>query len=171
MNHRSFCLTHFDTATEVSSPSPRDAGAGRGLGRGASQKSRASSPQPSPPLDGGKGVFRSAGLTAFFFAAAIFILPQSVFSAGSVTLREADEVIPTYKSGPPEPNPMFYFGRDSQGAEGRIYPYPLYDNLTNIRSEQSYHLIYLENEYVKIAIAPGIGGKLFSALDKAMAQL
>jgi tetratricopeptide (TPR) repeat protein len=81
-------------------------------------------------------------------------------------LREADEVIPTYKSGPPEPNPMFYFGRDSQGAEGRIYPYPLYDNLTNIRSEQSYHLIYLENEYVKIAIAPGIGGKLFSALDK-----
>ena len=77
-----------------------------------------------------------------------------------------DEVIPTYKSGPPEPNPMFYFGRDSQGAEGRIYPYPLYDNLTNVRGEQSYHLVYLENEYVKIAIAPEIGGKLFSAVDK-----
>src|SRR5208282_221836 len=104
-------------------------------------------------------------LAAIFSIATISLLPQSV-AADSVTLREADEVIPTYKSGPPEPNPMFYFGRDSQGAEGRIYPYPLYDNLTNVRSEQSYHLIYLENEYVKIAIAPEIGGKLLSALDK-----
>jgi len=104
-------------------------------------------------------------LTAIFSTAAVLLLPQRV-SADTVTLREMDEVIPTYKSGPPEPNPMFYFGRDSQGAEGRIYPYPLYDNLTNVRSEQSYHLIYLENEYVKIAVAPEIGGKLLSALDK-----
>jgi tetratricopeptide (TPR) repeat protein len=108
---------------------------------------------------------RSFSLAATFLAATVLLLPQTV-SADSVTLREADEVIPTYKSGPPEPNPMFYFGRDSQGAEGRIYPYPLYDNLTNVRSEQSYHLIYLENEYVKIAIAPEIGGRLLSALDK-----
>jgi len=61
---------------------------------------------------------------------------------------------------------MFYFGRDSQGAEGRIYPYPLYDNLTNRKSEQTYHLVYLENEYVRIGIAPELGGRLFSALDK-----
>ena len=88
-----------------------------------------------------------------FFVATFSCWPRIV-SADTVTLRETDEVIPTYKSGPPEPNPMFYFGRDSQGAEGRIYPYPLYDNLTNVRSEQTYHLVYLENEYVKIAIAP-----------------
>jgi hypothetical protein len=31
---------------------------------------------------------------------------------------------------------MFYFGRESQGAEGRIYPYPLYDNLTNQRGKK-----------------------------------
>jgi tetratricopeptide (TPR) repeat protein len=97
---------------------------------------------------------------------ATVLLPPPVFAADSVILRETDEVIPTYKSGPPEPNPMFYFGRDSQGAEGRIYPYPLYDNLTNIRSEQSYHLVYLENKYIKVGIAPEIGGKLFSAVDK-----
>jgi hypothetical protein len=61
---------------------------------------------------------------------------------------------------------MFYFGRESQGAEGRIYPYPLYDNLTNRRGEQTYRLVYLENEYVKIGILPEIGGRLFSAVDK-----
>ena len=95
-----------------------------------------------------------------------FVVFSFTAFAAPVKLWEQDEIIPTYKSGPPEPNPMFYFGRDSQGAEGRTYPYPLYDNLTNVRSEQSYHLIYLENEYVKIAIAPEIGGRLFSALDK-----
>jgi tetratricopeptide (TPR) repeat protein len=108
---------------------------------------------------------RSFFLAAIFSTATVSLLPQTV-SADTVTLREMDEVIPTYLSGPPEPNPMFYFGRDSQGAEGRIYPYPLYDNLTNVRGEQTYHLIYLENEYVKIAIAPEIGGKLLSAVDK-----
>ena len=87
-------------------------------------------------------------------------------AAAPVVLSEADEVIPTYPSLPPDPNPMFYFGRQSQGAEGRIYPYPLYDNLTNEKSAQTYHLVYLENEYVKIGILPEIGGRLFSAVDK-----
>ena len=108
---------------------------------------------------------KSAIHTTLIFAATTLFLPQTG-SADTVTLRETDEVIPTYKSGPPEPNPMFYFGRDSQGAEGRIYPYPLYDNLTNVRGEQSYHLVYLENKYIKVGIAPEIGGKLFSAVDK-----
>jgi hypothetical protein len=92
--------------------------------------------------------------------------PHTASAAAGVKVYERDEVIPTYLSGPPDPNPMFYFRRESQGAEGRIYPYPLYDNLTNKRGEKSYHLVYLENEYVKIAIAPEIGGRLLSALDK-----
>jgi tetratricopeptide (TPR) repeat protein len=87
-------------------------------------------------------------------------------AAAPVVLTETDETIPTYLSGPPDPDPMFYFGRASQGAEGRIYPYPLYDNLTNVKGSATYHLIYLENEYVKVGILPEIGGKLFSAVDK-----
>ena len=93
------------------------------------------------------------------------LVPASAFAA-SVTVTEVDETIPTYLSGPPDPNPMFYFGAVSQGAEGRVYPYPLYNNLTNRKADQTYRLVYLENEYVKIGIAPGIGGRLFSALDK-----
>src|SRR4051812_43666043 len=93
----------------------------------------------------------------FFF---LFVGAALQAAPAPVTLREVDEVIPTYLSGPPDPNPMFYFGRQSQGAEGRIYPYPLYDNLTNLKGEQTYHLIYLENEFVKISVAPEIGGRL-----------
>jgi len=88
------------------------------------------------------------------------------YGQSAVTVQEKEEQIPTYLSGPPEPNPMFFFGRGTQGAEQRIYPYPLYDNLTNKKGEQSYHVIYLENEYVRIGVIPELGGKLFSALDK-----
>src|ERR1700722_18021969 len=104
---------------------------------------------------------------AFLIAAATAAFAAPLASAAApVVLTEADETIPTYLSGPPHPDPMFYFGRQSQGAEGRIYPYPLYDNLTNQKGEQTYHIVYLENEYVKVGIVPEIGGKLFSAVDK-----
>ncbi len=97
----------------------------------------------------------------------ILLIPFSQsWSQSTITVSEADVNIPTYLSAAPDPSPMFFFGRGTQGAEQRIYPYPLYDNLTNKKSDKSYHLVYLENEYVKISIAPELGGRLFSALDK-----
>jgi len=96
----------------------------------------------------------------------ILILPQITLGQSPVTIREVDEVIPTYLAGPPDPNPMFFFGKGSQGAEGRIYPYPLYDNLTNKKSEKTYRVVYLENEFIKVGIMPEIGGRVISAIDK-----
>ena len=85
---------------------------------------------------------------------------------GSVGVWEERVIIPTYLTGDPDPNPMFYFGRAYQGAEGRVYPYPLYDKLTGIKKEKEYNMVYLENEYIKIGILPEIGGRIFSAVDK-----
>jgi len=84
-----------------------------------------------------------------------------------VEVREADLVLPTYVAGDPEPNPMFYFGRASQGAEGRVYPYPLYDTLTDRKEDRTYRIVYLENEYVRIGILPEIGGRIFEGVDKS----
>ena len=83
-----------------------------------------------------------------------------------VRMWEQDIVIPTYIVGDPEPNPMFYFGRASQGAEGRIYPYPLYDRLTGNKQDKTYKMVYLENEYVRIGVLPEIGGRIFEGVDK-----
>ena len=94
------------------------------------------------------------------------IICLSIPALASVKVWEQDEVIPTYAAGDPEPNPMFYFGRMSQGAEGRTYPYPLFDTLTGEKVDKTYRLVYLENEYLKIAITPEMGGRLFSGLDK-----
>jgi tetratricopeptide (TPR) repeat protein len=87
--------------------------------------------------------------------------------AGSgVKVTEEKVTIPTYLIGEPDPNPEFYFGGDSQGAQHRIYPYPAYDNLTTEKKDKTYTMVYLENEYVKIGILPEIGGKVFEAIDK-----
>ncbi len=110
---------------------------------------------------------RSLALRLVARAWVIVPLALNAAGAGAVKVSEQNIVIPTYLAGDPEPNPMFYFGRQSQGAEGRVYPYPLYDTLTNIKSNKTYRIVYLENEYVRIGVLPEIGGRLFEAVDKS----
>jgi len=65
----------------------------------------------------------------------------------SVLLRQGHRrkiAIPTYLLGEPDPNPQFYFGGQSQGAQHRIYPYPAYDNLTTEKQSKTYTMVYLE---------------------------
>jgi len=84
----------------------------------------------------------------------------------AVKVWETNIVIPTYLVGAPEPNPMFYFGRQSQGAQAPVYPYPMYDVLTGKKADKTYKIVYLENEYLRIGILPEIGGRIFEGLDK-----
>ncbi|MDP9174959.1 MAG: DUF5107 domain-containing protein [Planctomycetota bacterium] len=94
-------------------------------------------------------------------------LASPILTAGEpVKVTEENVVIPTYRVGDPDPNPQFYFGGSSQGAQHRIYPYPMYDKLTTEKVNKSYKMVYLENEYIKIGILPEIGGKIFEAIDK-----
>ena len=86
--------------------------------------------------------------------------------AAAVKVWEEQIVIPTYLAGAPEPNPIFHLGRNSQGAQGRVYPYPLYDILTHQKVDKSYTIVYLENEYIRIGILPEIGGRIFEGVDK-----
>ena len=99
----------------------------------------------------------------------VFILFSiRAFAADPVSVKVWEEktVIPTYLAGDPEPNPMFFFGRSSQGAQGPIYPYPFYDRLTGQRVEKTYTMVYLENEYIRIGVLPEIGGRIFEGVDK-----
>ena len=92
--------------------------------------------------------------------------PAQEATQSTVRIWEEALVIPTYEVGPPDRNPRFYAGRAYQGAQGRVYPYPMYDVLTDTRREETYNALYLENEYVKICVLPELGGRLFSAVDK-----
>lgn len=105
---------------------------------------------------------RNTLLIASFFSA--FVCGQA---QQSVVLEERTLVIPTYQVAPPDVNPFFYAGRAYQGAQGHVYPYPMYDVLTDNRTNQNYKAVYLENEYTELCVMPELGGRILSALDKA----
>ena len=97
------------------------------------------------------------------------LLPSSMLWAQAQTpvhIWEAPLTLPTYEIGPPKQSPMFFAGRIYQGAAGKIYPYPLYDTILDVRGDKTYHADFLENQYVKISVLPELGGRVFSAADK-----
>lgn len=97
--------------------------------------------------------------------AAVVLLCASAASA-EVTVTEQKVTIPTYVTGPPDVNPFFYTGRTYQGAKGMVYPYPMYDKLTDVKENRPYTEVCLENEYVKVCVLPELGGRIFEAVDK-----
>ncbi|QOY91092.1 DUF5107 domain-containing protein [Paludibaculum fermentans] len=97
-------------------------------------------------------------------AAVILLLCSSALA--QVTVTELKVNIPTYVAGPPDVNPFFYTGRTYQGAKGLVYPYPMYDSLTDVKQDKSYTEVCLENEYVKVCVLPELGGRIFEAVDK-----
>lgn len=83
-----------------------------------------------------------------------------------IEVTERNTVIPTYEVLDADPNPIFFNGRRYQGAQGRVYPYPLLHNLTSNKIDQSYREVILENEHVKVSFLPELGGRVYYARDK-----
>lgn len=102
----------------------------------------------------------------FFIAGLSLLFSVSSIVAQTVKVTEKPLVLPTYEIGAPDVNPIFFTGRVYQGAQGHIYPYPLYDVLTDKKIDKSYDAIYLDNEYVNVCVLPEIGGRILSATDK-----
>lgn len=96
---------------------------------------------------------------------ALFLFLGVPSKAQQVKMAVEKETIPTYQIGAPEINPIFFTGRVYQGAEGYIYPYPLYDVMTDKVVDQTYEIVKLGNEYINLGILPEIGGRIFQAED------
>ncbi|HZQ07975.1 MAG TPA: DUF5107 domain-containing protein [Anaerolineae bacterium] len=75
-------------------------------------------------------------------------------------------IIPTYKIGAPDKNPMFLEKRVYQGSSGVVYPHPIIDRVFDEKYEKEYTALFLENRYLKIMVLPEIGGRVQMALDK-----
>lgn len=110
----------------------------------------------------GRCFFLMAGIIVFLFSEPARSWPDNQ----AVSVRRETLTIPTYLTGPPERNPMFYFGRAYQGAKGPVYPYPFLDILTDERVDKAYTALILENDYVRYCVLPEIGGRIFEAVDK-----
>ncbi|MBN1815803.1 MAG: DUF5107 domain-containing protein [Sedimentisphaerales bacterium] len=97
---------------------------------------------------------------------AFCVFPLEAQDESTVRIWREPLSIPSYGVAEPDDNPRFYTGRGYQGAQGRVYPYPMSDVLTNEKKDRTYQAVYLENEYVKLCVLPQIGGRIFSARDK-----
>jgi tetratricopeptide (TPR) repeat protein len=85
---------------------------------------------------------------------------------GTVSIREEKVVIPTYKVGSPDKNPMFLEKRVYQGSTGKIYPYPSTQEISRTKTDHAWNAVWLENDYIKVMILPELGGRIQRAYDK-----
>lgn len=84
----------------------------------------------------------------------------------SVRVWEETIVIPTYGTGRPEKNPMFFEKRVYQGSSGVVYPNPVIEKILDEKEDVSWKAVFLENRYLKVMILPELGGRVQMAFDK-----
>ena len=84
----------------------------------------------------------------------------------SVNVKREKKNIPTYVPGEAIKLPMFFEHKPYQGASGRLYPLPYSDSISDEKTDVSYDIITIENEYIKTQVAPELGGKLLRGFDK-----
>ena len=99
----------------------------------------------------------------------IIITLSGIFPAfsGDVSFREDSTVLPTYAPGGYDKTPLFYTGRVYQGAQGRVYPYPMQDVLFDGKMDETYKYLTLQNKWFHVGLLPEHGGHLLNFTDKA----
>jgi len=76
------------------------------------------------------------------------------------TAKEYQKDFPTYPFSDPNPIPV----------STPLYPYYRFDGFTNTPVQQSWKVVELENEYIKVMILPEVGGKIWTAIEKSTNQ-
>ena len=100
------------------------------------------------------------------FLAFVCLFGFPVFG-GEVKMCEDRITLPTYAPGGYDKTPLFYTGRVYQGAQGRVYPYPMQDVLHDGKLDESYKYLMLENDWFQMGLLPEHGGHLLNFTDKA----
>lgn len=83
-----------------------------------------------------------------------------------VSIWQEKVMLPTYRTGLPDKNPMFFENRVYQGSSGVVYPNPVIESIEDEKTDQPYQAFFLENRYLKIMILPELGGRVHMAFDK-----
>ncbi len=87
-------------------------------------------------------------------------------SINAVKVWEENILIPTYGTGTPDKNPMFFEKRVYQGSSGVVYPNPVIEKIMDEKQDVEWKAVFLENRYLKIMILPELGGRVQMAFDK-----
>ena len=88
----------------------------------------------------------------------IFLNIQTAFS--QTTITEDAVKFKTYPYSDPDPVARIT----------KFYPYFRFDGFTSRATEQEWKIVTLENEYIKVYVAPEIGGKVIGAIEKSTGE-
>ena len=83
-----------------------------------------------------------------------------------VIIRQETVTIPTYEIAEYDKNPMFLEKRVYQGSSGRVYPHPVCEGVSDVKTDKEYHAIFLENDFIEVMILPELGGRIQRLYDK-----
>jgi tetratricopeptide (TPR) repeat protein len=87
-----------------------------------------------------------------------FLLLISIsVNAQQATIREVERPMTTYPYSDPDP----------VARPGKVYPYFRFDGFTNKSVIQNWKMIEMENDYIRLAVTPEIGGKVWEAYEKS----
>lgn len=81
-----------------------------------------------------------------------------VTAQNKTTVKEYKKVFTTYPFSDPDPVPK---------PDTKTYPYFRFDGFTDKPIQKEWKVIEIENDYIKLMILPEIGGKVWSAIEKA----
>ena len=85
----------------------------------------------------------------------------------AVQVAVEEWVIPTYPIPPAEEMPMFAETSNHQGTTGNPYPMRVVSDVdSEHREDKKWTVIRLENDYIRLAMIPALGGRVFEAYDK-----
>ena len=85
----------------------------------------------------------------------------------SVDVAVEQWMIPTYPIPEAEEMPMFAETSNHQGTTGNPYPNRVVSTADGEhRAEKEWTVIRLENDYIRLAVIPALGGRIFEAYDK-----
>ncbi len=95
----------------------------------------------------------------FYTVMFLLIILGSCPLCPQATAQEVRMKIPTYLTGPDDPNPPL--------VNPNVYPYPMQTDIRQRQSLQEHRVVVLENPYLRALVLPDLGGRLYAGLDKS----
>ena len=87
----------------------------------------------------------------------IFLTNSNPISAQISKISEKQIPLVTYSFSDPDPVPQI----------GKIYPYSRFEGYSDKGVMHDWKMVEMENGYIKLWIAPEIGGKIWGAIEKS----
>jgi hypothetical protein len=80
-----------------------------------------------------------------------------------IQIRESTRALPFYQPVPLTDLPLLYHRE-------HLFPYASYGETATVPVSRAFRMVVLENEFLRVEVAPELGGRVYSLLDKRLGQ-